>query len=376
MTVIHVIESEGPGGAETVMAELVAHGRRLPKRTPQERTLAVIPSAGGWLGRNLPVGTQRIVRPTPKRISGPFDFAYLRALRTLFRAERPAVVHAHSFDSGLYCSMALRGLPGRLVTTFHGASDVMRHGFRNRIKWTAFRRANALVCVSDSLTALAQATPGVTAERVRTILNGADFARLSPLRSGALRASLQLPPNALLLGALGNVRAPKGYDLLLPAIAQLRSEGFNVHLAIAGDDRGVLADMLRAQRKRLELDAHVTLLGYQGDPAAFLGGIDLFVLSSTSEGFSLATVQAMAAELPIVATRSGGPEELLTHDVHGWLVDAGSSAELRNGIATLIADPARRGRLAASARVRALENFSIETMTARYDALYQELIAR
>jgi len=371
MTVIHVIESEGPGGAETVMAELVVR-----RRANHQRTLAVIPSAGGWLGRNLPVGTQRIVRPTPKRISGPFDFAYLRALRTLFRTERPAVVHAHSFDSGLYCAMALRGLPGRLVTTFHGASDVTRYGFRNRIKWTAFRRANALVCVSDSLSGLAQQIPGVNADRTRTILNGVDFARLSPLRSGALRSSLQLPPDTLLLGALGNVRAPKGYDLLLPAIAQLRSEGFNVHLAIAGDDRGGLADMLRAQRRRLELDTHVTLLGYQSDPAAFLEGIDLFVLSSTSEGFSLATVQAMAAELPIVATRSGGPEELLTHDVHGWLVAAGSSTALRDGLAALIADPARRQRLAASARARALENFSIETMTARYDALYHELLAR
>jgi glycosyltransferase involved in cell wall biosynthesis len=262
------------------------------------------------------------------------------------------------------------------VTTFHGASDVTRRGFRNRIKWLAFRRANALVCVSASLSALAKRTPGVNADRVRTILNGVDFARLSAMRSESLRSSLQLPPDTLLLGALGNIRAPKGYNLLLPAIAQLRSEGFNVHLAIAGDDRGDLADALRAQRAALGLDASVTLLGYQSDPAAFLEGLDLFVLSSTSEGFSLATVQAMAAELPIVATRSGGPEELLSHDVHGWLVAAGSSTALRDGIATLIADPARRARLAASARSRALENFSIETMISRYQALYDELLAR
>jgi glycosyltransferase involved in cell wall biosynthesis len=309
-------------------------------------------------------------------MSGPFDFGYLRALRALFHAERPSIVHAHSFDSGLYCATALRGLPARLVTTFHGASDVTRRGFRNRIKWLAFRRANALVCVSASLSALAKRTPGVNADRVRTILNGVDFARLSAMRSESLRSSLQLPPDTLLLGALGNIRAPKGYNLLLPAIAQLRSEGFNVHLAIAGDDRGDLADALRAQRAALGLDASVTLLGYQSDPAAFLEGLDLFVLSSTSEGFSLATVQAMAAELPIVATRSGGPEELLSHDVHGWLVAAGSSTALRDGIATLIADPARRARLAASARSRALENFSIETMISRYQALYDELLAR
>jgi len=367
--VIHVIETDGPGGAETIMSELA----RLSSPFGH-RTLAVVPSATGWLGRALPVAIQRIIQPTPPRRASLIDFAYLQALRQLFRKERPSVVHAHSFDSGLYCALALRGLPTSLVTTFHGATDVIRTGFRNRIKWAALNRADVVVCVSDSLNELARSTNRIRAARIRTIHNGVDFQRISEHRSRVLREQLKLDDDTVLLGALGNIRSPKGYDFLLQAIAQLRARGHQVHLAIAGDDQGALADELRAQREILGLTEHVTLLGYQGEPSQFLEGVDLFVLSSTTEGFSLATVQAMAAGLPIVATRSGGPEELLVHDVHGWMVPPGSADALTSGIAALLSDRPRRARLATAARKRALETFSVETMVSRYDALYREVV--
>jgi len=368
VAVIHVIESEGPGGAETVMTELVGRGG-----STRRGTLAVIPSAGGWLGRTLPVAVQRIIRPSPSSASAPVDFAYLRALRRLFREQRPRLVHAHSFDSALYSALALRGLPARLVVTFHGASDVARHGLRNRVKWMALRRADAFICVSHSLANLARQSRGVPVDRVRTIFNGVDLSLFSDTRCQALRTTLHLDASTLLVGALGNVRAPKGYQFLLPAIAALRERGANIHLVIAGDERVPLADALREQRTSLGLNDCVTLLGFQSDSAAFLRGLDLFVLSSTSEGFSLSTVQAMASALPIVATRSGGPEELIANDVHGCLVAAGSSDALAEGIAALGADRARATRYAAAARTRAIELFSIETMVDAYDDLYREL---
>jgi glycosyltransferase involved in cell wall biosynthesis len=362
-----VIESEGPGGAETIMAELVMRSNQTG-----ERTLAVIPSADSWLAGALPSIAQRFVRPTAGH-AGPLDLPYLRSLRRLFVAERPDVVHAHNFDSALYSGLGLLGLPGRLVATFHGASDVRRFGFKNRLKWLTLRRSAALVCVSASLADVARRTPGLPASRLRTILNGVDLSRVSTVRSAGLRTRLGVPDDVMLVGALGNVRAPKGYHFLLRAIGALKGAGIRLHLVIAGDDRGSLGDDLRSLRTTLGLETDVTFLGFTDDPGSYLSNLDLFVLSSTSEGFSLSTVQAMAASLPIVATRSGGPEELIEHDVHGWLVAPGSSEAIAEGIATLLQDESKRLRLSQAARSRALTTFAIETMMAHYNALYQEV---
>lgn len=364
-TILHVIESRGPGGAETILVELVARGAR--------RSIASIPSHEGWLARALPRESQRTVPPTPSDRSGLVDLPYARALRALIHAERPALVHAHSFDTALYTALATRRTGVPFIATFHGAKDVIRSGLRSRLKWLLIGRAGALVCVSQSLAELASSVPGFPARRLRAILNGANLAPFTGRSNRDLRERLGIADSTVLIGALGNVRGPKGYPVLLEAIALLRASGIDVHLTIAGDDRGALADELRAKRATLGLDAHVSFLSFVDDPAPYLEGLDLFVLSSTSEGFSLSTVQAMAAARPIVATRSGGPEELLRDGETGLLVPTDSPQVLAEALARLAHDADLGARLGAAARLRALDTFSVEAMVRQYEGLYDEL---
>lgn len=365
--VLHIIETDGPGGAETVLVDLV-RGTRTPHRAH-----AIVPAESGWLGRTLGAAERSVVGPSPRGASPVLDMPYVKALRASVRRSGATIVHAHSFDAGLYSALAVQGTNIPLVVTFHGASDVERRGLRNRIKWTAYRRAARIACVSEALVARARAVPGIPAERLRTVHNGSDLTRIPSARSPILRAALGLSSGTTLIGALGNVRAPKGYDLLLPAIAALRAEDMDVHLAIAGDDAGALGDALRAQRVKLGLEPHVTLLGYREDSGEFLAGLDVFVLSSTSEGFSISTVQASAAGLPIVATRSGGPEEIIVHGTTGLLVAAGSAEALSAGLRKLIQHPESGARMGAEARVRAAARFSLPAMLEAYDRLYLEV---
>lgn len=366
-TILHVIETGGPGGAEAVVAALVARGSR-----PTQRTLAAIPSLGGWLAGSLPASVKRIVSPSPADGSLVIDLPYLRALRRLVHLERPSLVHAHSFDTAVFAGLATLGTGIPFIATFHGAKDVRRYGFRNRIKWGIVGGARQLVCVSQSLAQLARSIPGVPGSRVGVVLNGVDFAPFSGTTNTALRVRLRLSASTTLIGALGNVRPPKGYHTLLEAMALLRERGVDAHLAIAGDDQGSLGDELRARRSSLNLDAHVTFLGFVQEPAAFLEGLDLFVLSSISEGFSLATVQAMAAARAIVATRSGGPEEILTARETGLLVPVESAISLADSLQLLTLDAARAAHLATAARTRALELFSVERMVGDYERLYED----
>lgn len=367
--VVHLIETPGPGGAETVLAELVTRSA-----APWVAS-AIIPSADGWLGLTLPAQVQSVASPTKGAQIGPLDLRYIREIRALLRRERPAILHAHSFDAAFYGALAVRGSQTRLAATFHGVRDVARHGLRNRLKWVAMRRLWAIVCVSNALRETAMCTPGIPSAKMRVIHNGIDLTRFRPAPHPRLRARLGLADGVLLLGAVGNVRRPKGYDLLLRAMAQVADGGCEVHLVIAGDDEGPLADELRALRTRLNLQSRVTFLGFTEDVPMLLNGIDLFVLSSTSEGFSLATVQALASGVPVLITKSGGPEEIVQHGINGYLVDAGSADALAQGMLTMSRDPALRSRLAKAARARAESAFSLDMMVQRYRDLHDDMLS-
>jgi glycosyltransferase involved in cell wall biosynthesis len=96
----------------------------------------------------------------------------------------------------------------------------------------------------------------------------------------------------------------------------------------------------------------------------------MFLLSSISEGFSIATIQAMAAGLPSIVTRSGGPLEIISHGENGWMVDAGSPAAIAEAILFLAADPELCRRLAKNGREHAAKNFDMGAMLAAYEDLY------
>ena len=225
-----MIDSGGPGGAETVLSALVS---RLDTR--RFSSLAILPSDSGWLAQQIPSPRLRIATPSAGGRFGPIDVAYLAILRRHLTVERPHLVHAHSFDTTFYASLAVRGTASRLISTFHGASDVRRLGWRNRLKWFAMSRAQAVVCVSRSLAIIAGDMPAIPTRKLRVIHNGIDLTRFSPSPSADLRRRLALDASTALLGAVGNVRAPKGYDVLLQAIFILRTRGVDIHLAIAGE---------------------------------------------------------------------------------------------------------------------------------------------
>ncbi len=113
------------------------------------------------------------------------------------------------------------------------------------------------------------------------------------------------------------------------------------------------------------------LLGQRGDVPDLLAGMDVFVLSSRTEGYSLALVEAAAAGLPIVATDVGGNAEIVAQDVTGLLVPAGDPQALARALEALSDDPGLRARMGEAARRWALEHGSIDSMYRHYLWLYQ-----
>jgi glycosyltransferase involved in cell wall biosynthesis len=367
-TILHTIDTTGPGGAETLFIDLAS-------RLPQERYRSIVLIRGkGWVYDNL---CQRGLSPLLIDAKGSFNWRYLMGLINLIRREKVDLIQSHLLGSNVYCSLA--GLLTRtpVVATFHGAVDI---GDDERLKWLKFgvikAGARFIIAVSESLRNDIIARTPLKKESINIVYNCIDTSAFQRPGSIALRHKFGWSENEIIIGSLGNIRPAKGYDILLHAAALLKESPRSYRFVIAGQkDRGTLLDDLLKLRKKLGLDEKVMFLGFIDDPAEFLSNLDLFLSSSVSEGLPLSAIQAMAAKLPLIATRCGGYEELVTHQENGWLVDVGNPQAIADAIELVAADSELRSTLSENARKHAIETFDMAAMLNAYETIYDQLIA-
>jgi glycosyltransferase involved in cell wall biosynthesis len=370
--ILHIIDTTGPGGAETVFVELGSHFGSEPWRS-----WAVV-GGRGWAYDALAArGVQPlIVSPTGRG----FDVRYLSRLATLVRRLPVDVVQSHLLSPAVYgvLAAALGGVP--VVATFHGAWDLATEGRLGRIKRSLLRkRLFRAVFVSASLQrTFERAGYTFPAERAVVIHNGVDFERMGGCSREDARARLGLAPGEIVIGAVGNLRPAKSYDVLLSAAACVRRElpQAPVRFVVAGDVAGAQGEALLQQRDTMGLREYVTFLGFREDVWDVLAALDVYVSTSQSEGFSLTAVQALAAGVPAVATRSGGPEEIVVDGQTGFLVEVGSAPALASALVCLVRDSGLRGRMGGAGPGSVTNRFSIGRMLAGYDRLYLEAVSQ
>jgi glycosyltransferase involved in cell wall biosynthesis len=365
--VMHLINTGGPGGAETVYVQLV---RRLdPARW---RSVPVLPNHE-WMHEQL-AGDG--VHPPVLRSRVPFDVRYLARLAAIVRRERIGLVHAHFFGPAVTAGLLGRmcGIPA--VATLHGEGDLEAGGGYRRLKLALLRGGvRRLVFVSEPLRRFFLERTGTPADRTRVIPNGVDADRFAPGDGGGVRAELGMDGGRFVIGAVGNVRAAKGYEVLLHAAALVRDRAPDARFVVVGQLQGAEAERLLRMRDGMGLADRVVFMGFRDDVHRVMRAFDLFVLPSLREGFSIATVQAMAAGVPVVATRSGGPETIVEDARTGVLVPPGDAAALADAVLRLRADPAARARLAAAARGVAAARFDVRAQVRAYEGLYEECLA-
>jgi len=306
---------------------------------------------------------------------GRFDVGYVRRIARLVRHYGAELIHAHLFSPSVYASLvgAWTGVP--VVATFHGASDVQADGWAQRLRHRLVARRAEIVCVSESLRIALARSVGAGGEKVRVIHNGLEVETFEKGDGGAVRREHDVPGEALLVGSLGNLRPAKDLPTYLRAAGILGGDP-RLRFAVAGQRTEPLYGRLLEMRARLGLDERVSFWGFRSDVADVVAAFDVLVISSTSEGFSLAALQAMAAGTPVVATRSGGPEEIITDGVDGLLVPPGSPEALAGAVRRVIADSALASRLAAAARRTVRERFSLDAMLDAYESTYAEITGR
>ncbi len=233
-------------------------------------------------------------------------------------------------------------------------------GFANRCTYVTAPTATALRLLRDR---------GLRVPS-RAISNGVDLRAYRPgPPDERLRRRYRLPANRAVILSVGRLSPEKRADLLLEAAARL---GPAAHLALAG--AGPDEARLRARAARLGLAGQVSFLGFV--PDADLPGLyrlaDVFAIASPAELQSLATMEAMASGVPVVAVRAGALPELVEHGASGYLTTPGSSRELADRLSDLAADPARRAAMAVRALAR-IGPHDLDRAVRAWESLYGQL---
>lgn len=313
-----------------------------------------------------------------------YPITTLPSLRTLWQQLRLAryvrkcrvrVVHSFGFYANVFTIPAAR-IAGAdvIVASIRDTGDHLTRVQKTLQKWICRAADHVLVnatAVRDVLVA-----QGYDAAHISVIPNGIDMARFQDCtRARALRVELGLPQDAPVVAVFSRLNRLKGIEYFLEAAAALIQRFPAVRFLIVGDSISqTYRDELEARAAALGLGGRVTFTGFRSDVPELLSEVCVSVLPSLSEGLSNVVLEAMAAGVPIVATRVGGTPEMVEDGVTGVLVPVRDSGALAHAIAELLADPARRSAMGAAAQREVKERFSLQATVKSTELLYERLL--
>ena len=364
-TILHTIETGGPGGAENVVLNLAS------RLDPSRFRALVMLGSDRWLGGKL---EEKGIPTYRSKSKGWYDLVAPREIASLVRRESVDLIHSHLPGQNFNSCIAGRMTGCKTAVCYHGGVELAdTRRWKGALKfWWVRHNADAFIVVCDFVGEMLKGM-GVAKEKVIRIHNGVDVARFNGHGSGQLRGELKLAAGAPLVGMIANLRASKGYDYYVRAARLVVDQFPDAHFVSVGELKPVYAEPLRRMVIELRLEKNFTFLGFREDVAQVLRDLDIFVLSSTSEGFPLSILEAMAAGKPVVATRCGGPQEIVDNGRTGVLVEVADFKALAAGIADLIRQPELARRLVSSARAELEARFSLDVMIRQYENLYETL---
>lgn len=303
------------------------------------------------------------------------DLGFPRRLAAAWRRLRVDVVHAHQYTPFFYTLLArLLYRRAGILFTEHGRAypDFPRRKriLANRL---LLERRDRLVGVGQAVRQALIDNEGLPAERIDVIYNGVRtgaFTAQADARS-AVRAELGIGPTDLLIVQVARLDYLKDHATALRALHTLLVRRADAKLLLVGE--GPERPSIEQLIGELGIAPAVRLLGLRQDVARLLGAADVFLLSSISEGIPLTIIEAMAAGVPVVATRVGGIPEMIEDSRTGLLAPAKDAVTLAEQIARLAEDRDLSAAIARAGREVALRLFSEQQMHQRYAALYEEM---
>lgn len=370
--IVHGVLSLDVGGLERIVLSLIRAGRQ-----QGHRVSVVCVEHPGQLAAEAEAAGATVVSlgKPPGRLP-----TFIQKAANVLSHLKPDVVHTHQIGAAWYLGRAAESLGGPPVLhTEHGNEFARSPSWIKTLKVRLFLRQTArfigkFCCVSQEIAGAVTRWWTVPRTKVEVVPNGIETDVPTDLPApAATRASLCIPEDAPVIGTVGRLAEVKRQDLLIRAVAKLRTTIPDVRLVLVGD--GAERSRLEALAREVGLTGRAHFVGYQSRPEQYLRIMTAFALTSRSEGFPVALLEAWLAGVPAVCSAVGGIPGVLTHETDGLLFPYEDEAALISSLSRLLEDRALRARLAGAGHRVVRERYSLQRMASEYEARYRALIA-
>jgi glycosyltransferase involved in cell wall biosynthesis len=287
---------------------------------------------------------------------------------------RPTILHTWMYHPNITGRLLGRATHVPVIITSRH-NTVIGSAWREKInRWTS-QFDDKVIAVCEIARQLEIDHTGVQTGKVLTIKYGIDpdrFVRLSPEERLQKRQQLGIPRDSFVIVSIGRLHIQKGFSFLIKAIDEARQTIPNIRQLIVGG--GVLQAQLMAEVQKLRLSSQIIFTGERLDIPEILGACDLFVSASLWEGLPNTLLEAMAMELPIVATNVGGTPEVVMDNITGLLIPPANSHAISEAIQYLFQNPDVRKNMGEAGRNRVFQHFTIYQMVQQTKNLYYRLL--
>lgn len=362
LRILHVTFDMAIGGTEQVIRQLVLN---LPQ-AEFDNEIFCIDGKIGAVGAQLQQQGIRI-HQAPRK--GGLDFDLIKTLRQTLRSGEFDVVHCHQYAPWVYGWFAAWGCKTKVVFTEHGRF------FPDRSRGKALPLNVLMALTTSAITAISSATRDALARYewvakplVQVVYNGIQPLTPTPERVSLLRQELGIHSKTMVLGTVARLDPVKNQQMMLQAFARVSQQVPDVLLLLVGDGPSRLS--LEQEAGRLGISSQVRFTGFQTNVADYLALMDIYLLSSHTEGTSMTLLEAMHLQRPCVATAVGGNPEIVSDHQTGLLSPDNDGAAFASNIQILLNDSIKKITMGQAGKQRFDALFSVVQMAAAYRRIY------
>lgn len=296
-------------------------------------------------------------------------------LAVLIRKLKIDIIHTHDFFPAFITRSALLLAGKRTVyVTMHNMQSWLS-GIHHRINRFYAKRTTKIICVSKSVEQFSKQHDRISDDKYLTILNGIDIQQYKPdstLRD-QYRQEFNIQQNHILIGNIGSFSFRKGQQYLLEAVNILKNDFPLIRVIIVGGERpqepGIKPELEKLIEK-LKITEHVIFAGNRNDAIGLINSFDIYVMSSITEGLSLASLEGMLMEKPVIYSDIGPFKEVVEHCKTGYLFRSTDSSDLAEKIKHVILHREESILIAKNARNYVVEHHDRKNMLEKYRELY------
>jgi len=353
------------GGTEQVIKNLVENSD--PQQV--ESSILCIESPLGPFADDL---LNNGVEITAFSRSPGFDRSLIKQIRGYIKENKIDILHCHQYTPWVYGALAAIATKTQVVFTEHGRF------YPDSTTWKRKLVNPWLHKITAATTAISNATKDALTiyeylprEDIQVIYNGIAPLVIDQQQVEQLREELNIGKNTLCLGTIARLDPIKNHPMMLHAFRKVLDNGIDTKLLIVGD--GEMRSAIAALITELDLSQHVIMAGYKSKPHNYLALMDIYLLSSLSEGTSMTLLEAMSIGKPCVVTDAGGNPEIIKNKVNGLVTKNDDANAFTKAILTLGSDSNLRKNMARKSRQRFEQHFSADSMVNQFLKLYQQI---